>query len=70
MKSLLTISGLILTLSFSSCTTRAVVHTPKYTVLKVAPKHHKVVIIKGKRYYFWNGRHYKKTRRGYIVVRV
>jgi hypothetical protein len=41
-----------------------------YKVVKVAPKNHKTVIIKGKRYYFWNGRHYKKTRKGYVVVRV
>lgn len=70
MKTLLTIFGLIITLSISSCASRTTVQTPKYTVVKVAPKHHKVIFIKGKRYYFWNGRHYKKTRRGYIVVKV
>lgn len=70
MKTLLTIIGLIIVLIFSSCATRTVVQTPNYTTVKVAPKHHKVVIIKGKRYYFWNGRHYKKTRRGFVVVKV
>lgn len=70
MKTLLIIFGLIFILTFTSCATRTVVQTPKYTVVKVAPKHHKIVIIKGKRYYFWNERHYKKTRRGFVVVKV
>ena len=54
----------------SSC----VVHTrPAHrhaVVIKKAPRHHKVVVIKGQRYYTWNGNYYKKTRRGYVVVRV
>ncbi|MEM9680109.1 MAG: DUF6515 family protein, partial [Bacteroidota bacterium] len=40
------------------------------TVVKTLPRHYKVVRVNGKRYYFWNGRHYKKTRNGYVVVRV
>ncbi len=70
MKSLLIIIGLVFTITLTSCTSRIEVQSSRYTVVKVAPKNHKVVIIKGKRFYFWNGRHYKKTGRGYIVVRV
>lgn len=70
MKTILISLGLIFTLSLMSCATRTVVETPRYTTVKVAPKHHKVVVVKGKRYYFWNGRYYKKTRRGYVFVRV
>ena len=51
-----------------------VVHTrPLATntvVIKKAPRHHKVVVVKGKRYYTWNGKHYKKTSRGYVVVSI
>jgi len=58
--------------SMSSCATRVVTTAPtaKVTVIKTPPKNHKIVVVKGKRYYFWNGRHYKKTRNGYVVVRV
>jgi biopolymer transport protein ExbD len=70
MKSLLIIIGLVFTITLTSCTSRIAVQSPKYTVVKVAPKHHKIVIIKGKRYYYWNGRHYKRTKKGYIPVRV
>lgn len=56
----------------TSCATRVVTTAPAstVTVVKTAPKNHKIVVVKGKRYYFWNGRHYKKTRKGYVVVRV
>ena len=51
-----------------------VVHTrpanTRTVVVKKAPRYHKVVVIKGKRYYTWNGRYYKKTQRGYVVVKV
>ena len=70
MRHFLFILGLIFTLSLTSCATRVAVRTPHKTVVKVAPKHHKIVIVKGKRYYFWNGKHYKKTKRGFVLVRV
>lgn len=72
MRTLLLIIGFIFTLSFTSCATRVAVRpaATNVKVVKVAPKHHKIVVVKGKRYYFWNGRHYKKTRQGYVVVRV
>lgn len=69
-KLLIVFIGSALLLLGSSC----VVHTrPAHThtvVVKKAPRHHKVVVVKGKRYYTWNGKYYKKTRRGYVVVKV
>jgi hypothetical protein len=51
-----------------------VVHTrPVATntvIIKKAPRNHRVVIIKGKRYYTWNGKHYRKTKRGYVFIKV
>ena len=64
------ILSLIFTLSFSSCATRIVTRPASVTVIKTPPKHYKIVRVKGQRYYFWNGKHYKKTRRGYVVVRI
>ncbi|MBS3993472.1 MAG: hypothetical protein KGZ87_07130 [Bacteroidetes bacterium] len=47
------------------------VHTPgtDVVVIKHRPAHYKVVHIKGKKYYHWNNNHYRKVRRGYILVR-
>ena len=51
-----------------------IVHTrpvaTKTVVIKKAPRHHKVVVVKGKRYYAWGGKHYRKTNRGYVYVRI
>lgn len=68
MRTFLFILSLFLALSLSSCATRVV--TRPVTVVKTPPKHYKIVTVKGKRYYFWNGRHYKKSRRGYVFVKV
>ena len=57
-------------ISLSSCATRVATKRTSITIVKKAPKHHKIVVVKGKRYYFWNGKHYRKTRRGFIVTRV
>ena len=57
----------------SACASRTVVRHPKknkVTVVKVAPRGHKVVYVKGARYYKWNGKHYRKTRNGYVLVRL
>jgi len=70
MRTLLIIIGFIFTMTFTSCATRVAVQSPTVKVIRVAPKHHKTVIVKGKRYYFWNDRHYKKTKKGYVVVKV
>ena len=69
MRSFILILVFAITSSTMSCVTRVAVR-PATTLVKVAPKHHKVVIVKGKRYYFWNGRYYKKTKHGYIIVKV
>ncbi len=70
MRTLIIVLSMCFAMSFTSCATRVAVATPNVKVVKVAPKHHKVVVIKGKRYYYWNGRHHKKTKKGYVVVRV
>lgn len=59
--------------AFTSCTTRVVTTTPapkNVVVVKKAPKNHKVVVVKGKRYYVWNNTYHKRTSRGYVVVKV
>ncbi|MEO1030090.1 MAG: DUF6515 family protein [Bacteroidota bacterium] len=62
---------LVFALSFSSCAKRVVVTQPaSVTVVKKLPRQYKIVRVNGKRYYFFNGRHYRKTRNGYVVVRV
>ncbi|MDO6743381.1 hypothetical protein Q4553_02220 [Tenacibaculum soleae] len=56
-------------LVFQSCAVRkrnTRVH--KVMTIKKAPKNHKVVVIKNKRYYTWGGKHYKNTKRGFIVA--
>ena len=61
----------VFTLSLSSCARRAVVAQPTtVAVVKKLPRQYKVVRVKGKRYYFFNGRHYRKTRSGYVIVRL
>ena len=61
----------LLLFSTSSCATRVVTHpAANVTLVKTAPKHYKKVTVQGKRYYFWNGNHYQKTRRGYVLVRI
>lgn len=70
MRTFVFILSLFFALSLSSCATRVVTRPANVIVIKTPPKQYKIVKVKGKRYYFWNGKHYKKTRRGYIVVRV
>ncbi|MCD2258192.1 DUF6515 family protein [Psychroserpens luteolus] len=70
MRTLILIFSAVCLLSLSSCATRVVTRPATVTVIKTPPKHYKIVRVKGKRYYFWNGKHYKKTRKGYVVVRV
>lgn len=72
MRHLLIIIGFAFAMSLTSCATHVAVRPAPATVkvVKVAPKHHKVVVIKGKRYYYWNGKHHRKTAKGYVVVKV
>jgi len=61
---------------FIACSTSCVTRTQRKpihrttTVIRVAPKGHKVVFVKGNKYYKWNNKYYKKTRRGFVVVRL
>ncbi len=61
-----------ISLSFTACAPRVVAPAPatKVVVVKKVPEQHKVVVIKGKRYYRWNGKYHRKTRRGYVVVKL
>lgn len=71
MRTFVIILSAVCMLSVSSCATRVVARPgTTVTVVKTPPKNYKIVKVNGKRYYFWNGTHYKKTRRGYVVVRV
>ncbi|TCK67760.1 hypothetical protein DFQ05_1541 [Winogradskyella wandonensis] len=71
MRHLFILIGLIFSLSFNSCARRVVVRQPtNVTVVKTLPRQHKVVRINGTRYYVWGGKHYRKTRNGYVVVRI
>jgi hypothetical protein len=70
MRTLVIIFGTALIFSTSSCATRVAVRPAHTTLVKVAPKHHKIVVVKGKRYYYWNHKYHKKTQKGYVVVKI
>ncbi len=57
---------------FSSCATRIVTPEPstKVVVVKKTPKKYRTVRMNGNRYYFWNGKYHRKTRHGYVVVKL
>jgi len=58
-------------LNFNSCARGVVIKDSNGgTVVHKLPKRYDVIRVNGKRLYFFNGRHYKKTRRGYVVVKV
>lgn len=67
---LLIFIGFAFIISLTSCAKRVIVATPKTKIIRVAPKHSKIVVVRGKRYYFWNGKHYRKTRNGYVYVNI
>jgi hypothetical protein len=69
MKRYLLIFGLGIFL-FTSCAAPAPAAGTKVVVVNKAPRNHKVVVVKGKRYYVWNGNHYRKTRNGYVLVKL
>ncbi|WP_299332645.1 DUF6515 family protein [uncultured Psychroserpens sp.] len=70
MRTFILIFSVCCMMSLNSCATRVATRPATVTVIKTPPKHYKIVRVNGKRYYFWNGKHYKKTRKGYVVVRV
>ncbi|MBT8324589.1 MAG: hypothetical protein KJO96_04760 [Winogradskyella sp.] len=62
---------LVFSFSFTSCARRVVVKQPaNVTVVKTLPRHYKVVRVNGNRYYVWKGKHYRKTKNGYVLVRL
>lgn len=71
MKNLLILLGLIFFLSLNSCARRVILRQPaNVTVVNKLPRNHKVVRINGKRYYVWNGKRYRKTKNGYVIVNI
>tara|TARA_R110002073_G_scaffold279026_1_gene443093 strand:+ start:372128 stop:372346 length:219 start_codon:yes stop_codon:yes gene_type:complete len=62
--------SIILSITATSCVTTVRPTHSKVVLIKKAPRDHKVVVIKGKRYYTWGGKHYVRTRRGFVFVRV
>lgn len=70
MRTLIILISTFYMISLSSCATRMVTRPTTLTVVKTAPKHHKIATVKGKRYYFWNGNYYKKSHKGFVIVRV
>ena len=60
----------VFTFSFSSCVTTVKATPSKVVVVQKLAKTHKIVYVKGQRYYKWNGNHYRKTNSGYMVIRL
>ncbi len=61
----------VFALSATSCARHVVVKQPATVmVVKKLPRQYKIVRVKGKRYYVFNGKHHRKTRNGFVVVRV
>ena len=69
-KVFIAVLALFFVLSFSSCTTTVRPAHQHVVYVKHVPKKHRVVYINGQKYYKWNGKHHRKTRRGYIVVNI
>ena len=69
-KFFLIIFGCSLLLLGNSCVVNSRPIATRTVVVKQAPRNHKIVVVKGQRYYTWRGKYYKKTRRGYIVVSI
>ena len=57
--------------ALQSCAPRVVERNRgKVVIVKKAPRNHRVVVIKNKRYYTWGGNYYRRTSRGFVLVRV
>jgi len=71
MKKLVVIAFLISAFGFQSCAVKVVERNqPNVVIVKKVPRNHRVVVVKNKRYYTWGGKYYRKTRQGYVRVRV
>jgi len=63
----------IFSFTLQSCVVKArPIHHSRASVVVVMhpPKYHKVVYVKGSKYYLWNGKYHRKTTRGYVVVKI
>jgi len=69
-KGIIILLGLFFVLNLTSCTATVRPTQSKVVYVKHAPRQHKVVYVNGRKYYKWNGKHHRKTKRGYIVVRI
>ncbi len=69
-KVIVIIFGTVLLFLGNSCVVKTRPVASRTVVVLRAPINHKIVIIKGKRYYTWGGKRYSKTRRGYVVVSI
>ncbi|MCL6293380.1 DUF6515 family protein [Jejuia spongiicola] len=70
MRTIVILFSVLFILSSTSCATYVEARPANVTIIKSTPKRYKIVKVKGKRYYFWNGNHYRKTNKGYVIVRV
>lgn len=71
MRAFVFIVSLIFAIHLSSCATRVVTRPrSNTTIIKTLPKQYKIVRVKGQPYYYFKGQHYRKTRQGYILVRL
>jgi hypothetical protein len=74
MKTVFIILVCALAFNISSCARRVVVVSnppaTTTTIIRTAPPHHKIVVVRGKRYYSWDGHYYRKTRRGFVIVKL
>ena len=58
-------------LIMQSCSVRVVERNRgNVVVVKKAPRKHRVVVIKNQRYYTWGGNYYRKTARGFVLVKI
>lgn len=55
--------------TLTSCVTTVRAKPTNIVVVKKIPRAHKIVYINGHKYYKWNGKHYRKTTKGYVFVR-
>ncbi len=70
MRTLIVIALMFLFLNTTSCATHVATRSNEVTVIKTPPRHYTVVKVKGVKYHFWNGNHYRKTRKGYVYVKI
>jgi len=59
--------AIVLFVSLSSCVA-TVRPSRSVVVVRTLPRYHKVVYVKGVKYYKWNGYYHRKTNHGYVVV--